>query len=83
MVRKQSSCIGERVIKSHYCDRFANFMVIEDKFPVKRGQLPNTTLVEMHEKKEPQSFSHCGSFDQPTQSLNNCIFVFLVYQLKC
>ena len=29
-------------------------------------------------KKEPQSFSHCGSFDHlDLQSLNNCIFVFL------
>ena len=31
-----------------------------------------------HGKKEPQSFSHCGSFDHHArQSLNNCIFVFL------
>jgi len=28
-----------------------------------------------HGKKEPQSFSHCGSFDHPDmQSLNDCIF---------
>ena len=31
-----------------------------------------------HGKKEPQSFSHCGSFDHHAmQSLNNCRFVFL------
>jgi hypothetical protein len=30
-------------------------------------------------KKEPRSFSHCGSFDhRDLQSLNECIFVFLV-----
>ena len=34
-------------------------------------------LVEYMVKKEPQSFSHCGSFDHPDlQSLNECIFVF-------
>ena len=32
--------------------------------------------------KEPQSFSHCGSFDHLAMlSLNDCIFIFLVYQL--
>jgi hypothetical protein len=36
-----------------------------------------------HGKKEPQSFSHCGSFDHPNlQSLNDCRFSFLIYQLK-
>ena len=31
-----------------------------------------------HGEKEPQSFSHCGSFDHHAlQSLNNCRFVFL------
>ena len=35
-------------------------------------------------RKEPQSFSHCGSFDQRAlQSLNHCRSFFLTYQLKC
>ena len=36
------------------------------------------SLVENMVKKEPHSFSHCGSFDHHAlQPLNNCIFVFL------
>jgi hypothetical protein len=35
------------------------------------------------DKKELQPFFHCGLFDHPDlQSLNNCKFVFLVYQVK-
>jgi hypothetical protein len=40
------------------------------------ADLDNTS--RKHGKKEPQSFSHCGSFDHPDlQSLNDCIFVFV------
>ena len=43
----------------------------------------NFSLVENMVKKEPQSFSHCGSFDHhDLQPLNDCIFVFLVLQLQ-
>jgi hypothetical protein len=43
----------------------------------------DTNTSRKHGKKEPQSFSHCGSFDHlDLQSLNECKFVFLVYQLK-
>ena len=36
-----------------------------------------TCTSRKHGKKEPQPFSHCGSFDHhDLQSLNNCIFVF-------
>jgi hypothetical protein len=34
-------------------------------------------------KKEPQSFSHCGSFDHRNlQSLNDCKSIFLVLRLQ-
>jgi hypothetical protein len=33
-----------------------------------------------HGKKEPQSFSHCGSFDHPDpQLINDCRFFFWFY----
>ena len=40
-------------------------------------------LLPLVDKKEPQSFSNRGSFDHPDlQSVNDCIFGFLVYQLN-
>ena len=42
----------------------------------------NHNTSRKHGKKEPQSFSHCGSFDHHAlQWLNICRFVFLTYQL--
>ena len=39
--------------------------------------LAATITSTKHGKKEPQSFSHCGSFDHPDlQSVNDCKFVF-------
>jgi hypothetical protein len=39
--------------------------------------LANTSTSRKHCEKEPQSFSHCGSFDHPDlQLLNECIFLF-------
>jgi hypothetical protein len=36
-----------------------------------------------HGKKELQSFSHCDFLDHPElQTLNECIFIYLVHQLK-
>ena len=36
------------------------------------------TLVKKHGSKEPQSFSHWGSFDHPNlQSLNKCNYLFI------
>jgi hypothetical protein len=42
-----------------------------------------TPLVESVVKKNRSRFSHCGSFDHPNlESLNDYMFVFMVYQLK-
>jgi hypothetical protein len=38
---------------------------------------PKGSTGRKHGKKEPHSFSYCGSFDHPNlQSLNECRFVF-------
>ena len=44
---------------------------------------PFLSLVEKLCEKEPHPISHCDSFDQfALQLLNDCKFIYLVFQLK-
>jgi hypothetical protein len=44
-----------------------------EEFKIHLNTLLDIITSRKHGHKEPQSFSHCGSFDHPDlQSLNNC-----------
>ena len=51
--------------------------------PISFASHTPTNTSRKHGKKEPHTFSYCGSFDHPDlQSINECIFVFLVLRLQ-